>query len=185
MSDVPTTWSMLGPRLSRRDAIALGEGAIHLPRIAGTQRLSRPPHATLEELEASAAAPYRRGGAALLEMLPLLSTHSASAPETHLRLALAEWGAPEPELDFDVYDSAGRFLGCSEIAFPEFRVLHEYEGDHHRVRRKQWHRDVQKLRDYVRADWDPIRVTSSLLYREPHKLRDQTFEALIKGGWSP
>ncbi|WP_053383978.1 hypothetical protein [Leucobacter celer] len=90
-----------------------------------------------------------------------------------------------PALDFDVYGLGGRLLGCSEIAFPEYRVVQEYEGDHHRTDTGQWNRDVQKHRDYARAGWDVIRVTSELLYRRRAELRAQTFDALVKGGWTP
>ncbi|MFT4232916.1 MAG: hypothetical protein QM606_09110 [Leucobacter sp.] len=185
VTDVATTWCALAPCLPWRDGVALGDGAIRQVRIPGTRRLKRSPYATLDDLERAANAPYRRGRETLAAMLPVLSPHSASAPESHLRLMLADWGAPTPELDFDVYDSGGRLLGCSEVAFPEFRVAHEYEGDHHRTDRRQWDRDVAKLRDYANAGWDPIRVTAQLMYRDPQRLRRQTFEALANRGWHP
>lgn len=185
VTDAVSTWCMLATRLGRWDAVALGDSVIRQPRIPGTRHLTRAPHATLEELERAAAAPYRRGRESLLGMLPNLSPHSASAPESHLRLALAEWGVPEPALDFDVFDGGGVLLGCSEIAFPDYRVAHEYEGAHHMTETAQWNRDIHKYRAYARNGWDVIRVTAELLYRRRDELREQTFDALAQRGWVP
>lgn len=132
---------------------------------------------------AAAAAPYRRHRDVLERLLPYLSTQSASPPETHLRLRLAEWGFPEPTLDHDVYGTDGRLLGCSEIAYPKFKIACEYEGDHHRVDRAQWNRDIDKYRDYAAHGWEPIRVTARLLYAEPARLRRQVAEAFERRGW--
>lgn len=116
-------------------------------------------------------------------MLPLISPHSASAPESHLRLQLGRWRLPAVSLDHDVYASNGRLLGCSEFAYPEYRVALEYEGDHHRTLTSQWDRDIEKHRDYARAGWDAIRVTSRLLHRRPDDLHAQIREALGERGW--
>lgn len=183
VTDAASTWCMLAPRLSWKDGIALGDGAIHRPRFPGTQRLKRKPHSTLEQMKLLATMPRRRGRNLLAEMTSWLSTQSASAPESHLRLTLAEWHLPDPQLDYDVRDSAGRLLGCSEIAWPEFRLAQEYEGDHHRTDTAQWNRDLQKYRDYRKAGWEVVRVTADLLYRRPGQLRSDTVELLVKQGW--
>lgn len=123
----------------------------------------------------------QRKGAALLRIaLPLLVTSSASAPESHLRLLLSEWGAPRPALDHDVFDSGGRLIGCSEIAYPRYRLTLEYEGDHHRTERSQWNRDIEKYRHYEQNGWEVLRVTGALLYRHREQLRSQVFEALAR-----
>ncbi|MBK0418073.1 hypothetical protein JD276_03390 [Leucobacter sp. CSA1] len=84
-----------------------------------------------------------------------------------------------------MFDDAGRLLGCSEIAFPEHLVAHEYEGDRHRTEPAQWNRDIRKYRDYGSAGWEVIRVTSQLLYVRANELREQTFDALRRHGWTP
>lgn len=185
VTDAATTWCLLAPGLAVRDGVALGDAAIRRPRIPGTRRLEREPYATPEDLERATMVPFRRRRPALLGMLPLLSTQSASAPETHLRLMLQEWGLPELTLDFDVRGERGELLGCSEMVFREFRLACEYEGDHHRIETVQWNRDIQKYRDYARAGWDAIRVTSDLLYRRRNALRGQILDALVQRGWVP
>lgn len=98
---------------------------------------------------------------------------------------VAEWGFPQPALDYDVYDHRGTLLGASEIAFPEYRVALEYEGDHHRIEQRQWNRDIAKYEAYARAGWHPVRVTASLLYRPHSPLRSNIATTLSQRGWLP
>lgn len=159
-------WVRLAPELKLVDAVALGDAMLHENRMPGTNRLVSPPMVEIEEFIETIEKPHRRNRRLLREIFALMTTKSASPPETHLRLTLAEWGFPPEQLDFDVYDEEGRLLGCSEIAFPSRRVVFEYEGDHHRTERRQWHRDIEKYNAYKFAGWEVVRVTSSLLYRD-------------------
>ncbi|MFV0435288.1 MAG: hypothetical protein ACK5LO_15120 [Leucobacter sp.] len=180
-----SAWAMLGGELDLPDIVALGDAAIRHPRIPGTQRLERSPYATVEELEKAIASGRRRGNALLRQALPLLSTSSASPPESHLRLQLREWGFPEPDLDVDVFDHEGNLIGCSELAFCDYRVALEYEGDHHRTRATQWNRDIDKYHAYALAGWLPVRITASLQYRRQPELRERIAGALRSRGWRP
>lgn len=173
-----STWAMLGSTLSLRDAVACGDAIVHRDRVPGTNRLKQSPLATVEELRAEIRKGRRRGIDSLREAVTLIRTGSASPPETHTRLLLSDAGLPEPELDFDVFDQQGRLLGCSEIAFPEFRVATEYESEHHRVDRRQWNRDIDKYQHYSDAGWEVVRVTSSLLYRHESELIRRVYEAI-------
>ena len=184
VTDAATTWAMLAPELDLPDLVALGDAVIRRSRIPGTSRPRRSPLAELEQLREVAAIGRRPGAALLRAAVPLLVTGSASPPETHLRLRLREWGAPEPELDHDVFDRRGRLIGCSEIAYPRYRLALEYEGDHHRTETAQWNRDIEKYRQYEQNGWEVIRVTGTLLYRRRYELREQVFEALIRRGWA-
>lgn len=185
LTDPATTWAQLAPGLERDDAVALGDAAIHMPRIGGTDRLERPPLAIIDELALAAHAPHRRGGRKLRTILPLLSPHAASPPESHLRLQLVAWGVPKPELDYDVRDTHGATIGTSEIAFPEFKLAMEYEGVHHFTSAQQSARDIEKYRRYTENGWEVLRVTGWLLYRNRPELRRQTFETLARRGWRP
>ncbi|MGO1736130.1 MAG: hypothetical protein ACTHZ9_07395 [Leucobacter sp.] len=183
MTSPASTWAMLGAELALDDAVALGDAVLREQRIPGTRRLKQPPLATIADLERLAWLPNRRGAVHLRRILPLLSSHSASPPESHLRLRLRGWNVPSPKLDFDVYDERGRLAGCSEFAYPEFRLALEYEGQHHRVQNAQWNRDIEKYRRYAQLGWEVVRVTSDLLYRWPDELRRQIFEALVRRGY--
>lgn len=182
-----SVWLVVGPHLEPWDRVALGDQVVRAPRFPGGFRPPpRAPYSTIGALAESLRLPHRRGREALLESLPLLRTGAASPPETHTRLALqADPAMPEFVLDHDVRDDSGRFLGCSEIAFVEYRLAVEYEGDHHRVDRAQWERDIEKYREYADAGWRVIRVTSRLLYGRTHELRGGVRHALASRGWKP
>lgn len=183
VTDPVSTWITAAPHLSTDDTVALGDAIIRLRRIGGTTRLEKPPLATITELRAAVAL-QRTGLARKLEpLLDLLSPHSASPPESHLRLRLREWHLPQPHLDHDVRAEDGSFLGTSEFAWPEFKTVAEYEGDHHRSEHRQWNRDIEKYRDYERAGWKVIRVTGELLYRQRRKLRGIFEEDLVSRNW--
>ncbi len=178
LTDPATTWVQLAPTINRFEAIALGDAILHADRLPGTDELTAPPLATHSELSDAVRTPYRRGRAQLLALLPRLSAHAASPPESHLRALLEEWDFPQPWLDFDVRDGAGRLLGCSEIAYPEHRLALEYEGAHHFTLARQYARDVEKVQLYADAGWRVLRVTAELLYRRPQTLRTRLRAAL-------
>lgn len=172
------TWAMLAPELSALDAVALGDAVIRFPRIAGTNRLEQPRFATIEDLHRAIETPFRRHRKRLRSLVSKLSPHSASPPESHLRLLLTSWGLPPEKLDYDVRDTQGRFVGCSEIAYPSVKLAVEYEGDHHRTDKKQWNRDLEKYTGYQHLGWRILRVTQDLLYRRPGELREHLIQAL-------
>lgn len=184
VSGPASTWAMLAPTLSMRDGVALGDAVIRQHRIPGTSRVPARPLATITELDAAVAAGRRIGVARLRELLPQLSNQSASAPESHLRVLLQQWGLPPPQLDFDVRGDDGELLGCSELVYSERRLALEYEGGQHRTETAQWNRDIEKYRHYAQAGWEVIRVTAELLYRRPEVLRRQVEEAFARPGWS-
>ena len=136
-------------------------------------------------LEAALNAGRRRGAARLREALPQIRVGAASQPETDLRLALGRAGLPEPTLDYDVIGPGGELIGCTEIAYPTYRVLVEYEGDHHRTDRAQWNRDIEKHARAAAAGWSVLRLTSRHLYPGSGAAVDQVREALIRAGWRP
>jgi hypothetical protein len=180
-----TTWAMLGTRLELRDLVATGDAIVHIPRMPGTDRPLGTPLGTIEQLRAAMMAGRRIGIRNLREALPLVRTGSASRPETIARLELTAGGVPEPALDVDVYDGRGILLGCSELAYPQFRIAVEYEGDHHRVRRRQWNRDIDKYQSYAENGWTVVRVTSEMLFGRPEEAVRRVRSALLRAGWVP
>lgn len=178
--DPPSIWATLGPRLDLPARVALGDAIVHRPRIGGDRGpVPRPAHATLDQLVAISEQRGRVGKVKLFEALPLLRTGSASAPESHLRLALVMAGLPEPSLDVDIYHANGRYLGTTECAYPMLKIALEYEGDHHRTVTQQWNRDIQKYQDYEEAGWKIIRITATMLYRRRREITSQIRRAML------
>lgn len=178
ITDPASTWAALGPELSLADLVAVGDAVIREHRIPVSGKLEPRPFATRADLAEMLEQGRRIGLPNLRAALPLLSTRSASAPESHFRLLLSEWGAPDPTLDHDVFDKNGRFLGCSEFAYPALRLAFEYEGDQHRREIQQWNRDIQKYHDYESNGWRVIRITAEMLYRRRSELRALVLDAI-------
>ncbi|WP_141933338.1 hypothetical protein [Microbacterium sp. SLBN-146] len=164
------------------DLIAAADAIVRVDRLPGPSgRVLHAAMATIGDLDAAVPA-GRRGVRALREALPRVRVGSASRMETWVRLTLVDGGLPEPQLDTDVYDERGQFLGCVDLAYPAFRVAIEYEGDHHRTDAAQWHRDIVKHDDMVRAGWRVIRVTRQQLFSTPSALVARVAEALRVAG---
>ncbi|MGV1009154.1 MAG: DUF559 domain-containing protein [Dermatophilaceae bacterium] len=101
-----------------------------------------------------------RGIRALREALTLARTGSASAMESRARLRFVRAGLPEPELNQDVYDEAGAWLGRVDMLWRDHRTIVEYEGDQHRSDRQQWQSDIVRVRRLEAAGWRVIRMSA-------------------------
>lgn len=179
------TWASLAARLSIDDLVGIGDAIVRIPRIPGPYgRVTARPLATFEELDAVIAAGRRPGIRALREARALIRIGASSPKESALRLILTAGSyLPTPELDYDVYDD-GRFLGCSELAYPQYRVAVEYEGDYHRTDQQRWRRDIDKYQAYAAAGWRVAQVTADHL-RAPHETVSRVRGVLRQAGWRP
>ncbi|WP_193597283.1 hypothetical protein [Microbacterium sp. YJN-G] len=167
VTDAASTWATLGGLLTEDDLIVAADRVIRIPRMpGGFRRLDERPLATREELSWFAERKGRPGAPRLRRALEQARTGAASPPETRIRLLIRDAGLPEPVLDHDVYDEYGRFLGCSELAYPELRVAFEYESDGH-LSQEQLRRDIDKYQAYAEAGWNPVRLTSEHVFRNP------------------
>ncbi|WP_091184480.1 DUF559 domain-containing protein [Paramicrobacterium humi] len=87
---------------------------------------------------------------------------------------------PEPVLNYDVTDNAGRFLACIDLAYPDAKIAIEYMGQHHG---KQYARDVERVERLRAAGWIVIQVSSTLLFTTPNELVARVRTALLSRGW--
>jgi hypothetical protein len=93
----------------------------------------------------------------------LVDGRSESPPESWVRVACALGGVPAPVPQFDVVED-GVWLGRVDLAWPEARLVVEYEGEYH-FDGLQIARDDVRLRRLVAAGWRVIRLAA-------HDLRD-------------
>lgn len=119
--------------------------------------------------EAVAQSPGRRGIARARLALDRVRVGSESPGETQLRLLLESAGLPEPALNLDVHDPAGRFVARIDLAYPAMRIALEYEGDIHRTDREVWMKDIRRRERVEDLGWRLVRVTASDL-RDPAAL---------------
>ena len=101
----------------------------------------------------------RRGHRALVTALEAVRSGTDSPEETRLRLDLVEFGLPEPVVNLPIMDEAGRLCAIGDTAYPEYLVLAEYDGEHHRTEDRQYARDADRLDDLTRLGWRNIRFT--------------------------
>ncbi len=108
-----------------------------------------------------------------------------SPEETRLRLDLVEFGLPEPVVNLPIMDEAGRLCAIGDTAYPQYLVLAEYDGEHHRTEDRQYARDADRLDDLTRLGWRNIRFTKRHRGRARTLQLERVRQALIARGWSP
>ena len=173
-TDPARTWLDLAARLALVDLVAAGDHLVQW----------RQPLATLDELaDAVARYPSRRGLALARAALPLIRTRSESRRETKLRVLIVLGGLPEPECNLNIYDPWGRLLARADLSYPEFRLLLEYQGDHHRTDRAQWRRDIRRVGSLEDHGWQMLQFTDDDL-QDPSALIARIELRLRARGWT-
>lgn len=104
--------------------------------------------------------PRGRGCARAKGVLPLADARAESPMESVLRWLLHDAGLPPPVLQHKVFDVAGRYLGRGDLAWPEFRVLVEFDGDVHRER-DVFVKDLRRQNGLVNEGWTILRYSSA------------------------
>lgn len=88
----------------------------------------------------------------------MVDPSAESAPESRVRVALVLAGlAPQPQ--YEVYDD-GRFLGRVDFAWPEARLILEYEGAYH-FEGTQLVRDDARIARLEAAGWRVLRISAA------------------------
>lgn len=92
--------------------------------------------------------------------LDFVDDGAESPRETWLRLVLVDAGFPRPETQIAVYDEYRQLVAFLDMGWPEHKVAVEYDGDHHRTDRRQFHRDIERLETLRELGWVVVRVTA-------------------------
>lgn len=101
----------------------------------------------------------RRGIRAARRVVEAADPRAGSPMESVLRWLLLEAGLPAPDLQH-VITRDGRFVGKVDLAWPDAKVLVEFDGDVHRERRV-FVEDVRRQNGLVLAGWTVLRFTSA------------------------
>lgn len=102
-----------------------------------------------------------------------------SPMETRLRLLLVLAGLPEPEINRSVYDETG-WIATPDLHYPQQRIAIEYEGDHHRVERRQWRQDKVRSRHLRDSGWELLECTADDVLYYPLRTLDWVHERLVR-----
>ena len=127
--------------------------------VAALDAMVRSGAVTQPELAARVADGVGRWGVVRVRRaVQLVDPRAESAPESRVRVALVMAGlTPVPQ--YEIW-SAGAFLGRVDLAFPEERVLVEYEGAHH-FEGTQVVRDDERFARLEAVGWRVIRLSAA------------------------
>lgn len=162
--DASTLWCQLAGQLSLPDLVAVGDALTLVPVFAPTW--AQRPWVTLDQLTRRVQLFRGRGTANAATALTHVRPGAESRQESILRLALLEAGLPEPEVNVDICDARGRFLGRGDLVYRRWKVIVEYDGDQHRTDTRQFDRDVLRLEGFAFGGWTVVRVVGRSFLRE-------------------
>lgn len=165
LSDPVDTWLAVAGTLPLDELVAIGDHLILDPRELDPRDAR--PFATYEELAGRTRAYHGHGARAATAALPLLRQGAESRPETLLRLLLARAGFVDPELQAEIRDGTGRWLGYADLYWRMARVVVEYDGQHHRTDSRAYDRDMTRIEDFVAAGNAVVRVRKQALFGNP------------------
>src|SRR3954447_20558983 len=166
--DVVRRWSMpvTSPVRTWRDLAAVLEPPALL---AVTDQLVNGLVSRRELGEELAPRPTGRGCARARSVLPLADARAESPMESVLRLLIHQAGLPAPDLQYGVRDTDGFVVARADLAWPEHKLLVEFDGDVHRER-DVLVKDVRRQNRLVAAGWTVLRFTSADVLGRPQEV---------------
>ena len=177
--DEPLTLLTCATRLARPDLVALADAMLMRATVEGR----------LDPMLAALRYGERRPGyARLVRAAPLRRAGVRSRAETLLRLMIASAGLPEPVVAHPVQStprSPESWKAEADLAWPQFGVIVEYEGDGHRTSRRQFAKDVRRFERYADEGWRAVRATQADVFDDPRELMSRLERRLREGGWRP
>jgi very-short-patch-repair endonuclease len=87
-----------------------------------------------------------------------LAEPAESPMETRLRWTLLQAGLPKPQVQRELRDEDGRFLGRADLYYPQARLVIEYDGANHRDRLTEANRRQNSLQN---AGYRILRFTAA------------------------
>ncbi len=153
-------------------------GVLHLPALLAVtdQLLAR--WVSREQLARQLQGrPTGRGSARARAVLPVADPRAESPMESVVRWLLHEAGLPAPVLQYVVRDGAGRPLGQADFAWPDRKVLVEFDGDVHRER-DVFVNDLRRQNQLIAAGWTVLRFTSADVLGRPDEVLAEIRRAL-------
>ncbi len=114
--------------------------------------------------------PGTRGIIQLRDVLTLVDGGAESPPETRTRLALIDGGLPRPRTQVKVRNGDGRIVARCDMGWYRWRVVVEYDGDHHWTEEQNRTRDIERYELLTGLGWRVVRVNSEQLRLRPHTI---------------
>lgn len=93
----------------------------------------------------------------LRRAMGLADARAESPMETRLRLELVLARLPTPDVQVDLLDDAGRFVGRADLYYPDVRLVIEFDGQNHKDRIVA---DARRQNSLVNAGYHILRFTA-------------------------
>jgi len=97
--------------------------------------------------------------------------------ETRLRWLLLQAGLPRPEVQTDLRNPEGRFIGRADLYYPSARLVIEYDGANHRERLVE---DNRRQNLILTAGYRLLRFTAADFNQRPDSLLAQVRRVLVR-----
>jgi hypothetical protein len=144
-----------------RTAFDIGRRAPPRTAVAQLDALARATGFKIDEvLDVAGCHRGARGLRQLETVLEVVDPGAQSPRESYLRLLLIEAGLPRPLTQIPVLGTDGLPIAYLDMGWPDLMVGVEYDGDHHRVDRHQYLKDIRRLELLERLGWLIIRVVA-------------------------
>jgi hypothetical protein len=122
-----------------------------------------------------------RGVRRLKAALSLMDAGAESPKETWLRLLLIDAGLPPPQTQIMVHNGDFYPLAILDMGWEQFMVAVEYDGDQHRRDRRQYVKDISRLRMLRSRGWIVVRVIAE---DHPNDIVDRVYAGLKSRGFT-
>src|SRR5690554_4291950 len=166
------TWVSLAPMLALDDLVAVGDALVE-----GDYAWT-----TIDRLR-SAIVSGVRGAVRQREVGEHIRVGGRSRPDTHLRLGIVRSGLPEPVVAHPVWVPALQRFLHPDLAWPEWKVGLEYEGEGHRTDRWQFRHDITRVEAMVDIKWSLSRFSADDVYSTPPPALARARLRLEDHGW--
>ncbi|NMM98411.1 hypothetical protein [Bifidobacterium olomucense] len=170
--DVIHTWAQLAAYCSLESLIALGDAIITAIARKPSLAQGRSPETILSDMaECITAMPKFNAKSSCLLALQFMAPRVDSPKESEIRITTTKYGLPQSVTNYvvpGVTFKSGTPITV-DLAWPDFRVGIEYDGDQHRTDRAQWRRDQEKREKLRHHNWVIIIATAASLADEPSR----------------
>lgn len=168
--DLAHTWAQLATHISLESLVILGDAI--LTAIARKPSLANgrtPDEVHSDFVQQIVSLPKFNAKSICVTALEFIRPRVDSPMESKTRLTTTTYGIPQAVTNYTVPGITFKNGApiTLDLAWPEFRVAIEYDGDHHRTDKAQWRRDHDKRELLRHHQWIIIIVTAASLIDEP------------------
>lgn len=122
--------------------------------------------------------PRARGNKHARRLIDMMDAGAESPKESWLRLVLVSAGLPPPTTQIRVTD--GEFVAYLDMGWEVPMVAVEYDGNHHRLDRTQYVKDIRRAETVERLGWHVVRVVKE---DRPREIVERVTRALARRGY--